>query len=98
MGSVISTRKTKEGKVILRVEMNYEDSLNLKGYTEDVYLFSENAAEVKTHFSQRGTNDATKYLLVPKCLREGLNFGEKVLCQKIETPSKSIFIFSVEKS
>lgn len=98
MGSILSSKKIKAGKIILRVEVGYEESLNLKGNIDDVYLFSDNASEIKTRFSQRGTNDATKYLLIPRCLRSGLNFNKEVLCQRIETPSRSIFVFSLEKS
>jgi hypothetical protein len=98
MGSLISSKKTKEGKIVLRIEMNPKEYLDLKGNIHKIKVFSENAAEVETHFSKRGTNDATKYFLIPKCLRKGLFFNEKVLCQKIEIPGKSIFVFVVEKS
>lgn len=97
MGSLVSLRKTKEGNVKVRLEMNQEEYSSLKGNVKDIYLFSENAAKVEARFSQRGTCDATKYFLIPKCLREGLCFKERVLCQRIEIPNKSIFVFVVDK-
>ena len=97
MGSLVSLKKSKEGKVVVRLEMNPEEYSNLGGHVKDIYLFSEDAANVETRFSQRGTCDATKYFLIPKHLREGINFEEKVRCQRIEIPNKSIFVFVVNK-
>lgn len=88
---------TKDDKVVFEVEMDYEDSLKLKGHVKNVHVFSEDAAEVRTNLSQRGANEATKYFLIPRELREGLRFNKAVKCQKIETESRNIFIFVVDK-
>ena len=86
----------KENHRIVRREVSYEEALRLKGNIKNVYAFSEDASEVKTNLSQRGANDATKYFLIPKELRENLKFNEEVRCQKIEDENKTIFIFVVE--
>ena len=98
MGVILSTKTTKDNKVVFEVELDYEESLELKGHIKNVHVFSEDAAELSTNISQRGTNEATKYFLIPKELRKGLLFKEKVKCQKIETGSRNIFIFVVEKN
>ena len=72
--------------------------MKLKGNIKNIHIFSEDAAEVRTNLSQRGTNEATKYFLIPKELRENLIFSEEVKCQKIDTDTRTIFIFVVEKS
>lgn len=97
MGSIVGIKATKDEKIIVEVEMTYEESLQLKGHIKNIYLFSEDAAEIKTNLSQRGTNEATKYFLIPRELRDNLNFGEKVKCQRIETNSKLIFVYVVDK-
>ncbi len=97
MGSIIGIKTTKDDKVIVEVEMTYEESLRLKGFIKNIHLFSEDAAEIKTNLSQRGTNEATKYFLIPKELRENLTFEEKVKCQRLETDSRVIFIYVVDK-
>ncbi|HIG94268.1 MAG: hypothetical protein QT05_C0052G0037 [archaeon GW2011_AR13] len=97
MGSIIGIKTTKEGKVVVELEMDYEESLKLKGHIKDIHIFSEEASEIKTNLSQRGTKEATKYFLIPKELRGNLTFNEIVKCQKIETNSKIIFIFAVDK-
>lgn len=96
MGDIIST-KIKDNKVVIEVELDYEESLKLKGHIKNIHIFSEDAADIKTSLAQRGTNEATKYFLIPRQLRENLNFNEDVKCQKIDTDSKSVFIFTVNK-
>lgn len=96
MGNIISTRMTKDNSMIFEIEVNYEEALKIKGNIKDIHVFSEDAAEVKTNLSQRGANEATKYFLIPKELRENLKFNEEVKCQKIDTDDKTIFIFVVE--
>jgi hypothetical protein len=97
MGSIIGIRTTKEDKVVLEVELSYEESLKLKGHIKNIHVFSEDAAEIKTNLSQRGTNEATKYLLIPRELRDNLNFDEVVKCQRFDTDSRIVFIYVVEK-
>ncbi len=97
MGAVLGTKMLKDNKVLFEIELDYEESLRLRGFIKNVHVFSEDAAEIKTNLSQRGTNEATKYFLIPRELRDNLKFDEKVKCQKIETPTKNIFIFAVNK-
>lgn len=97
MGTILGTRMTKDDKVIFEVEMDYEDSLKLKGHIKNIHVFSEDAADLKTNLSQRGANDTTKYFLIPRELRDGLNFDKCVKCQKIETASRKIFVFVMDK-
>ena len=77
--------------------MDYEESLLLKGHIKNVHIFSEDSADIRTNLSQRGKNEATKYFLVPKQLRNNLKFNEKVKCQKLETNTKIIFVYVVDK-
>lgn len=96
MGTIIST-KTKDNKVVIEVELDYKESLNLKGHIKNICLFSEDAAEIKTSLAQRGANEATKYFLIPRELRDNLSFKENVKCQKIDTDARTIFVFVVDK-
>jgi hypothetical protein len=97
MGTILGTKMTKDDKVIFEVEMDYEDSLKLRGHVKNVHVFSEDAADLRTNLAQRGANDTTKYFLIPRELRDGLNFDKSVKCQKIETESRKIFIFVMDK-
>ena len=97
MGTILGTKITKDNKIIFEVEMDYEESLKLKGHIKNVHIFSEDAAEIKTNLSQRGTNEATKYFLIPRELRGDLKFNEQVKCQKIDTDTRTVFVFVVNK-
>ncbi len=97
MGTILGTKTTKDNKIIFEVEMDYEESLKLKGNIKNVHVFSEDAAEIKAKLSQRGTNEATKYFLIPRELRKNLTFNEEVKCQKIDTDTRIIFVFVVSK-
>ena len=97
MGTILGTKITKDNKIVFEVEMDYEESLKLKGHIKNVHIFSEDAAEIKTNLSQRGTNEATKYFLIPRELRGDLKFNEQVKCQKVETDTRIIFVFVVDK-
>lgn len=87
----------KNDKVVFEVEMDYEDSLKLRGHVKNIHVFSEDAANLRTNLAQRGAKDTTKYFLIPRELRDGLNFEKSVKCQKIETDSRKIFIFAMDK-
>jgi len=97
MGRILGTKTTKEGKVVFEIELDYEESLQLKGHMNNICIFSEDVADIKTNLSQRGKNEATKYFLIPRELRSNLKFNEKVKCQKLETDRKIIFVYVVDK-
>ena len=97
MGTILGTKTTKDNNIIFEIMMDYEESLQLQGHIKNVYVFSEDVADVKTNLSQRGRNEATKYFLVPRELRGNLKFNGKVKCQKLETETKIIFVYVVDK-
>jgi hypothetical protein len=97
MGSILSSKTTKEGKIVYEVAMDYDESLQLKGHIKNIHIFSEDVAEIKTNLSSRGKNEATKYFLVPRELRHNIKFTDNVKCQKLETESKIIFVYVVDK-
>ncbi len=97
MGSIMGIKTTRDDKVTIEVQLDYEESLKLKGHIKNIHLFSEDSAEIKANLSQRGTNEATKYFLIPRELRENLTFNEKVKCQRIDTENRIIFIYMVDK-
>ncbi|MFW5886579.1 MAG: hypothetical protein ACOCUL_02365 [Bacteroidota bacterium] len=97
MGSIISTKTTKNGNIVFEVKMEYDEALQLKGHVQNVHLFTENVADTRTNLSGRGKNEATKYFLIPKELRKDIKLTDKVRCQKLETDSKIFFVYVVDK-
>ena len=97
MGKILSSIRNEKG-IIFEVEVDYEEATLLQGHYDNVHLFTEKIAEFKTNISSRGKNDVTKYFLIPKNLRNNINYKSPVKCQKIETNDKVIFIYVVKKS
>lgn len=97
MGNILNSKTTSDGKIIFEVLVDYEEALQLKGYIKNIHMFSEDVPNIKSNLSLRGSNEATKYFLIPKELRKDLQFNTKVKCQKMETDSKTIFIYVVDK-
>ena len=97
MGNIISSKIRDDGKVVFEIAVDYDEALQLKGYMDKIYVFSENIAHVKTNMAQRGKNEATTYFLIPKELRQNLKEDDSVFCQRFETASKIFFIFTVDK-
>lgn len=97
MGEILNITKGEGDKMIVEVEMNYKDYLLLKGKMKDVHVFAEDAIDINSNFSRRGTDNKSKYLLVNRALRDGLTFKEKVKCQRLYLNGKIFFIYSVER-
>jgi hypothetical protein len=97
MGSIISSKVRDDDKVVIEVCIDKDEALQLKGNLNDIHIFAEGVVDVDTHLSLRGKNEATKYFLIPKQLRRDLEFSRKVRCQKIETGTKVMFVYVLDK-
>ena len=97
MGSIISLRRLDNGKIVYEVCLDYEETMQLEGHMEGIYLFSDNVIDSKTKISSRGTKEATKYFIIPRQLRKDLQLNSKVSCQRMETKTKVIYIYAVDK-
>jgi hypothetical protein len=97
MGEIVSSRIGDDGRILFTLSLAQDEALQLRGHINNIFIFSDNAAEIKTNIAMRGKNSATKYFLIPKELRKDLNFPGEVACQKIETKTKTIFIYSIDK-
>jgi hypothetical protein len=100
MGIVLSSKREQD-KIIVETLLDRAEMAHLRGEFDDVHLFSERAVDVQSNISGRGKNEATKYFLIPSDLRKDLptiGLAEPVLCQRINTPDKAIFIYVVKKT
>ena len=97
MGSILSSKKQDDGKIIFEIAMDYEEALQLQGHMDNIHIFSENIAHIKANMAQRGKNAATKYFLIPRELRKGLKFNKDASCQRIDTKTRTIFVYVIDK-
>jgi len=97
MGTILGSKVTGEGKILYTVSLEPEEALQLRGHIDDIHLFTEKTAEIKTNIATRGKNDATKYFLIPREIRKGIKINSEITCQKVETRTKIIFIYVMDK-
>lgn len=98
MGAVLNSRTKEDNKMVFEIVVDYDEALQLKGHINNVHLFSEDVAEVETRLAKRGKDESTYYFLVPKELRKNLPVKGKVKCQKIETKTKLMFVYVLDKT
>lgn len=97
MGKILTLKTVTDSKVVVTLELTQKEVLWLKGNLDKMHLFSEDNLEYKTRLVQRGKRESTKYLLMPKEMRRGVFPSCEVRCSKIETKTKDLFIFSIQK-
>ncbi|MCA9496247.1 MAG: hypothetical protein KC589_04865 [Nanoarchaeota archaeon] len=97
MGKVTNLKTVSGDKVTITLELSEKEALWLKGNLDKMHLFSENNLEYTTRLVQRGTRDSTKYFLLPKDFRKGILLSNAIKCNRIETKTKYIFLFAVNK-
>lgn len=97
MGKVSTIKTLNDEKVTVTLELNQKELLWLKGNLDNVHIFAEKNLTCPTRLVQRGKRESTKYFLLPREYREGITPTTKVKCNKIETTTKTIFIFEVPK-
>ena len=97
MATIINSKKSDDGNVIVEVRANYDEYLKLQGHLNDVHLFTEKTACIKTNISQRGRKEATKYFLIPRNLRTGFKFNNSTSCQRIDLKDKVVFVYVIDK-
>jgi len=99
MGIILSSKREHD-KVVVETLLEHHELTQLRGELDDVHIFSEKVADSETNIACRGKNEATKYFLIPRHLRKDLDLGsrEPVLCQRINTPEKIIFIYVVNRN
>jgi len=56
MGAVLGSRIKDEGKIVFELLLDYEEALQLRGHIDNIHIFSENIADIKTNISQRRKN------------------------------------------
>lgn len=97
MAEIISSKINPNNQITYSINLEHQESLMLQGHLKNIHLFAEQTITHSTNISCRGKNSSTKYLIIPKKLRNDLSFKEKTTCQRINTPDKIIFIYLLDK-
>jgi len=97
MGKLLAIKRHGDN---FQVEMSFKESevKHLGGSLDNIQIFSEDSFAHRTHISQRGKNAATKYFLIPRQLRKGLQLSWDIACHKIEIGDRVFFVYAMPKT
>lgn len=98
MGSILGSEVSEDGKVIFEVMVDKAEALQMQGHLDNVHVFSGETDHIKSRISFRGKNEATKYFLIPREMREDITKNKEVKCQVLETKDETIYIYHVNKN
>ncbi|MBT4375946.1 hypothetical protein HOD29_01075 [archaeon] len=97
MGRIISSKTLPDKKVAYKILMDQHEVSNLKGHLKNIYLFNSNLCNKETCVNTRGNNGVTKYFKIPLSVRSRKKPTGELSYHKIETPSKSYYIYILNK-
>ena len=98
MGQIIKIKNSPPDKTIVHLKMTQKEAQELKGHYKKIHLFSEDLCTHYAKLIERGTNNSTKYVLIPSILKERkCSRISKISYQKIKTDSKTFYIAIAKK-
>ena len=99
MGVILCSRQHEQDrdKVVVEVLVCKTEYRQLRGELDNVRLFSDRTVDVPSKVSLRGRNEATRYFLIPRQLRQRLTVQGHVSCQRIDNDDgRSIFVYVLD--
>jgi len=97
MGKILKLLNKSNDKVELTLELSQKEVIFLRGNLDKMHLFSEDNLNVDSRLVNRGKDESTKYFLIPKEFKNEVNSSKEVLCTKIETKTKHLFVYAINK-
>jgi hypothetical protein len=97
MGNILQIKASSNDSFHVTLDLNPTEVLWLKGNMDKMHLFSEDSLTTFTRLVQRGKKESTKYFLLPREFRKGIIPSDSVACTMIDSKTKSIFIYAVNK-
>ncbi|MBW2989503.1 hypothetical protein KY358_04255 [Candidatus Woesearchaeota archaeon] len=98
MASLVGSNiRPEKNKVEVKLSMNYSEYMLLQGHATNIRIFSENTPCEKTRVRTTGKRGETKYLLVPRDIRNQIRFNSNVDCQYRIIGDKVILFFVIDK-
>jgi hypothetical protein len=97
MARILELKNTAEKKVLATLELSREEYRYLGGNIDKIVIFSGENLENDSRLVQRGKKESTKYFLLPRKLRKGIEPCKDVRCDRIELKDKDVFVFEICK-
>lgn len=97
MGHIIGTKAMPDKSVICKILMDADEIENLKGHLKNIQIFSEDFCRHESQINTRGNNGVTKYFKIPLNIRSRKKHNGQLSYQRIETPSKIFYIYTLQR-
>jgi len=97
MGQIINSKNLPDKKVICKIILEQEEMKNLKGHMKNIHIFNSDLCNQESKINTRGNNGVTKYFRIPLGIRSRKKPTGNLNYQKIETPSKIFYVYTLEK-
>lgn len=97
MGTILSSRILSGNIIKLKISLNEEEALSLKGCVKNIHTFSSDLCTQESCITEKGKDGVTKYFKIPPKLRnrKKKKFSD-IKCQRIESKGKVMFIYSMK--
>ena len=95
MGQIISTKNLPDKGVVHQILLDEDEISFLKGHLKNIHIFTEDFCKAESQINTRGNNGVTKYFKIPLNIRSRKKHNGKLSYQRIETPSKIFYIYTL---
>ena len=97
MGRIIHSKEIPNQKIFCKLILSQDEIKNLKGHMKKIHLFSSDLCDKESYINNRGNKGVTKYFKVPLNIRPRKKQTGSQDCQKLDTPTKTFYIYTIEK-
>ena len=97
MGEIVDIKHLPNNNVNVKISLSPDEVSKLKGHMKNVHPFTSNLCTQESEINKRGNNGVTKYFKIPLSIRTRKKYEGQLNYQKIETPSKIFYIYTIKK-
>ena len=97
MGQIINSKILSNKQVSIKIILDQKEMENLKGHLKNVHVFNSDLCAYDSQINTRGNNGVTKYFRIPLSIRSRKKHNGNLKYQKIDTPAKIFYIYTLEK-
>ena len=97
MGQIINSKILNNKQVVVKIILDQEEMRNLKGHLKNIHVFNSDLCAHDSQINTRGNNGVTKYFKIPLSIRSRKKHTGNLKYQKIDTPAKIFYLYTLEK-
>ncbi len=97
MGEIIHSKTIPNKTAKYKISLDQKEIYNLKGHLKNIHLFSSKLCSHNSQINTRGNKGVTKYFKIPLNIRSRKKPTGKLSYQKIDTPTKTYYVYILKK-